>query len=331
MSDVRIESPRINLLDKDFTSTRAISPVRVRASSPGSALYYLEHGLLQPYNETGVALFGKRSHLSRETNTSYFTGFALGLAGICRTLLFNKRVRAASKPLLSGQLRIASVLYSSLIVAIMLSLPFSASLSAIAPATVYLLALLVPLWMYNLTLRLFPVELAKMFLVKSRQLDEDLSAEFAVLIDQNAAKYQTTTLKAFNSIMSTSGLFSLIAVIIVITSLIPLIGFPIATIASLLLVSKSISWRIMDVYTIIITEMTKEEREEFMSKYERILLGFSIPATMIMSVPFVGPFALGFVQSAVAELYYTEMYKNEVEDKERAEQDALQSSPTSIV
>lgn len=54
--------------------------------------------------------------------------------------------------------------------------------------------------------------------------------------------------------------------------------------------------------------MRYKEEKRWMRARKFSLLGFSVPFTLLMSVPFVGPFVGGLAQAAAADLFNDVLY-----------------------
>jgi hypothetical protein len=74
------------------------------------------------------------------------------------------------------------------------------------------------------------------------------------------------------------------------------------------MISKMLSWRLLDVYLNNISHWNEKTQNKFMYDNSMIMLGFCIPYVALTSVPILGPLLLGYAKASIADLVYEVFY-----------------------
>jgi len=85
---------------------------------------------------------------------------------------------------------------------------------------------------------------------------------------------------------------------------IPVVGAIAGPVLQLWGTARVMSWELLDPY-FDKRDMKLQAQKEFVARRSRAMVGFGIPAALVMAIPFAGPLMFGLVQAAAGELLVT--------------------------
>jgi CysZ protein len=81
--------------------------------------------------------------------------------------------------------------------------------------------------------------------------------------------------------------------------LVPVVGTVIASVAGLLLASRTVAWELLDPYFETL-DIRHAEQRALIRRHQKVLLGFGLPIALMLAIPIVGPLLFGLAQVAGA-------------------------------
>ena len=102
--------------------------------------------------------------------------------------------------------------------------------------------------------------------------------------------------------------------------LIPVIGTILGTIGQLWVTARAVAWELMDPYFDAL-DIGYGEQKQFVHGHTKQLLGFGLPVSLLLAIPFIGPLFFGLGQAATGMFVAREIA---VDPRERVEGDQLE-------
>ena len=93
--------------------------------------------------------------------------------------------------------------------------------------------------------------------------------------------------------------FVLLSLCCLLIGLIPVVGTIIATVAQAWLTARTVAWELLDPYFDCL-DIRHAEQRELVERHQKALLGFGLPISLMLAIPFVGPLLFGLAQAAGA-------------------------------
>jgi len=233
--------------------------------------------------------------------TDLLAGFTSAVAGVKRSIS-NSKIQEAYGKWAKSFLKIIAPMYLVAILLLILFLP----LVAIFPGIALQLLSLIPFWATYLNKRLQKLG-SNLFFLELSSKNPALSAELSAMASARS-KVQRSWLTETTDDLKASWHFSKWSFGLAFVSIIPLLGPAVAFIGQTLLVADRLGWNLLSVYTTDCRGMRYKEEKRWMTARKFSLLGFSVPFTLLMSVPLVGPFVGGLAQAAAADLFNDVLY-----------------------
>lgn len=81
--------------------------------------------------------------------------------------------------------------------------------------------------------------------------------------------------------------------------LIPIVGSLAAAVLQTWLTARTVAWEMMDPYFDCL-DIRYAEQKQFIARMKEPLLGFGLPVSLLLAIPFVGPLTFGLAQAAAA-------------------------------
>jgi hypothetical protein len=284
-------------------------PVHLQGSS-SSPIYYnneivspqLQHG-----DETEAMM-----HLppGGEPDSNYMLGARIALSALQRNWHNAAISNQYENYIKTFVLKVAIVLYVVFGILAIVLLPVTLAVLLYSPGALWQLAVLIPLWAFNLCQKRRPFQTNRLFIEGLRPLDEHLAEDFEHRLETNVHLQKRSWWKAVLENCQESSYFLIYSLLFFALSLIPIVGSIGSAIGETYLVAKSMSWRLMEVYMVPIAQMDFDQRKAFMARHQKLLLGFSLPFTALCALP-LGPLLLGYAQASAADLFYQEIQNRE--------------------
>eukprot|EP01119_Soliformovum_irregulare_P003630 TRINITY_DN1441_c0_g1_i1.p1 TRINITY_DN1441_c0_g1~~TRINITY_DN1441_c0_g1_i1.p1 ORF type:complete len:367 (-),score=104.08 TRINITY_DN1441_c0_g1_i1:68-1168(-) len=197
-------------------------------------------------------------------------------------------------------------------------------------APVFQLITMVPLWAMSLARKRSPLSSNRLFLSELKTLDSQLGQDLETMSKQGESKGWANgitqhLLKSFH--------FAKFSLLFTLMGLIPIAGPILSSISQVIFNASKLGWNLMTVYTVSCKKMTYKQHKRWIRARRWTLLGFGLVYSSMVSIPFVGPLALGFAQASSAHLQQFGFYnadiplkKRERREKERKEREMASSS-----
>jgi len=198
------------------------------------------------------------------------------------------------------------ILVPMYIVAVILIIMFI-PLVAIFPGIALQLLSLIPFWATYLNKRLVKLG-SQLFFVELSTKNPALSAELSAMHQARAQVHRGWFQETTDDLRS-SWHFSKYSLGLAAISAVPFLGPAIAFAGQTFLVADRLGYNLLSVYTSDCRGMRYTEEKMWMRARKFSLLGFSVPFTLLMSVPLVGPFIGGLAQAAAADLFDDVLYQ----------------------
>jgi len=208
----------------------------------------------------------------------------------------NPLIRHEHKKLLRPMALFLAVFYAFTVVLMIPLLPFV----LLASGPFLQLLTLIPYWSFLLAQKWAPHATSKIFMIELARIDKKMA-------EQLNCTFQSPLNRSWPSEIwqdiRKSWHFSKYSIILLVCSFIPFIGNAISSIGQILLVADRLGWNLFSVYTVNSQHMSYNEQKQWMQDRRWAILGFTLPLTILISIPFAGPFFLGFAQAAAAHLF----------------------------
>jgi len=209
----------------------------------------------------------------------------------------NPLIRHEYKKLLRPMALFLAVFYTFTVVLMIPLLPFV----LLASGPFLQLLSLIPYWSFLLAQKWSPHATSKIFMIELARIDKKMA-------DQLNCSFQFPSNRSWLSEVwqdvRMSWHFSKYSLILLVCSFIPFIGNVVSSIGQILLVADRLGWNLFSVYTIHSQHMSYNDQKQWLQERRWAILGFTLPLVILISIPFVGPFLLGFAQAAAAHLFY---------------------------
>jgi len=192
-------------------------------------------------------------------------------------------------------------------------------------APVFQLVTMVPLWAMSLARKRSPLSSNRLFLSELKTLDAQLGQDLEAMSKQGEPKGWVSgltqhLLKSFH--------FAKFSLLFTLMGVIPIVGPVLSSAAQVIFNASKLGWNLMTVYTVSCKKMTYKQHKRWIRARRWTLLGFGLVYSSLVSIPFVGPLALGFAQASSAHLQQFGFYnadiplkKKERREKERRERE----------
>eukprot|EP01117_Protostelium_nocturnum_P016303 TRINITY_DN6421_c0_g1_i1.p1 TRINITY_DN6421_c0_g1~~TRINITY_DN6421_c0_g1_i1.p1 ORF type:complete len:283 (+),score=93.21 TRINITY_DN6421_c0_g1_i1:841-1689(+) len=210
----------------------------------------------------------------------------------------NKKIQSVYFEWAKHMLKILVPLYALAIAIIV----FLAPLVALFPGIALQLLALVPFWATYFSKKI-PKLGNQLFFIELEAKNPKLYQELKRMgTDKSQEKKLSWTQETSDDLRS-SWHFSKYSLALSAVSIIPVLGPILAFAGQTLLVSDKMGYKLLSVYTQDCCGMRYKEEKKWMRERKFPVLGFSLPYTLLMSVPFAGPFLGGIAQAAAADLF----------------------------
>lgn len=197
-------------------------------------------------------------------------------------------------------------LYLVVFVLLLSILPVTLTLIIFAPGPLFQLLLVIPVWAFTIAQIRHPIFSCGLFIKGLQSLDVELAEDFNNQLFLTKSK--SSWWKAFIDSGREITHFAFLSFVCLLLAIIPIIGSILAVIGQLIVTANRLSFNFTRVYMERIKGMRFKEKRKFMDHHAGLLLGFCLPYTIIMSIPLLGPYLLGYGQASAAHLIY-EMIK----------------------
>jgi len=174
------------------------------------------------------------------------------------------------------------------------------------PGLLIQLLSLIPFWAYNMTKKQHPLVNQQLFMEELKTVDPKIHADVAKGF--GATKGGQSWLNETIDETKRSWHFSKYSLLLTVVSAVPIIGAILSFVGQTALVADRLGWNLFDIYTQESRHMSYKEQKEWMQANKWVILGFTLPFSLVTAIPFVGPFVVGFAQASAAHLFAERLY-----------------------
>jgi uncharacterized protein involved in cysteine biosynthesis len=227
-------------------------------------------------------------------------GFQEAVHGI-QSILRNPLVQKDYHFFLTSYGYVLVAMYITAVAACVLAFPVFLLILASAPGIIAQLFTLIPYWACTIATKRSPNSANKMFLDELQQLDPILAS--AVRDKLTESRFNARWFREAVHDASTSWHFTKYSLLFLLLAVLPF-GSVLGWLAQVWLVADRWGWGLLSVYTQGLRQMSYREQKQWMEGRKWILMGFSLPFAVLISIPLVGPLLIGLAQAATANLLY---------------------------
>jgi len=231
-------------------------------------------------------------------------GFCAGINSClkgCFCALTNYNLKEPYVKFLNTYTRVLLVLYGLSLGIGLFSYPLWNAIGVWKTGVIFSYFSLVSLWAHSIATKFSPNIQTELFLAELKTIDSNKAEKMKSKIESK--EYDSRWLYAIQDDFEKSWHFSWKYAGFVACFIIPFVGHWITYLGNLWLVSQSLAWNLLNVYTVSYKQKNLKQTKEWMHRNRWPIFGFSLAVTLMTSTPVIGPFFIVPAQAAAAHLY----------------------------
>jgi len=207
-------------------------------------------------------------------------------------------------------------IYSILALLLFVYLPVVFFITTFLPGLIGQLFSLIPLWAFVIARKRYPIAMNQLFIDELGKLCPSRAQELSQLMS-GEEHFNKNWIDDLYHDLRTSWHFTRYSLACLPFSFIPVVGPFITYFGQVWIIADKMGWNLLSVYTISAKKMSYRQQKHWMRARKWRVMGFTLPFTVLASLPIVGPMFLGLAQGAMAHLYFHLLSKENETDKKQ--------------
>jgi hypothetical protein len=193
----------------------------------------------------------------------------------------------------------------------MILLPVSIAMIFLSPSSLYSIVFaLIPFLSFKIAVMLSPLSTERLFIEQMRIYDYEMADELEYFVPVVSQKRRDSCGNYCIEFIMSNGRMVLLFLMFFMVSFVPVIGSIIGIIGQFYLMSEALGLQLLDIFIKRYYGLSYEKRRQFISNNRWIIIGFTLPYALLMTIPIVGPAMIGYAQAGTAELCHRRFRKH---------------------